>query len=69
MTRSSFPRLLLFGVLVDLGAGSTLSQAANDNAAAVTPGTAGGPTTEPDPGDPLTQPECDIGPNENVQSR
>jgi hypothetical protein len=70
MTRSSFPRLLLRGVLVDLGtAGSMPSQAANDNEAAVTPRTAGDPTTEPGPGKPATQPEWDIEPNDNVQSR
>ena len=69
MTKSSFPRLLLGGVLVDLGTGSTLSQAENDNAAAVTPRTAGDPTTEPGPGNPATQPEWDIEPNDSVQAR
>ena len=71
MTRTSFPRLLLFGVLVDFEIGSTPSQAANDNASAVTPRTAGDPTTEPEPdqGNPAMQPEWDIEPNENVHSR
>ena len=68
-TRSSFPRLLLFGVWVDLGTSSRLSQAANDNAAAVTQRTAGDPTTEPDTENFATQSEGDIEPIDNVQSR
>ena len=51
------------------GAGLHTRRTGLSRAAAVTPRTAGDPTTEPGPGNPATQPEWDIEPNDSVQSR